>query len=609
MEKEIYGKIDSLKKTTVEYMKSFIGNIYSPGSFLPPEILEMMEKITGETGDELACCIDRHNRLLAISYGDYHCVTVPEVSSRRSENRLSGIRFFHTHPLKNASVHGMLPSEVDINTLIKERFDAMAVIGVSEGKIAGISVTLLQRDKEGELRDYITVGPWAPGKAQYFDSLFGEIKLLDRSITKATYDISDQREKAILVGVTEEKNTQSSEDYLAELKELAVSAGAVVVDFCTQKRKAPNAGTYIGAGFARDLSLKRQALGANLIIFDDELTPTQIRNLENITGTRVIDRTALILDIFAARAKSTEGKYQVELAQQKYRLPRLTGLGTVLSRLGGGIGTRGPGETKLEEDKRHIRRKIYYLEDKLKEITVRRNQMRAERQKNNVPTVAIVGYTNVGKSTLMNYMCDTDVIAEDMLFATLDTSVRRMVNEDKQDVLLIDTVGFIKKLPTDLIEAFKATLEESVYADLLIHVVDVNSEGYNSCMETVEEILEKIGATKSKRFLVFNKIDKGYYGDIIPNPKNYPGYDKVFFASCTTGEGISELKEAINGFFTESIIEFDCEIPYADMRVLNILHDNCEEINETYTETGVNVKGKLLDKFSYIIKDYVKKDE
>lgn len=609
MEKEIYGKISSLKKSTIEYMKSFIGNVYSPGSFLPEEILAMMEKVTGEYGDEIACCIDRHNRLLAISYGDYHCVSVPEVASRRGENRLSGIRFLHTHPLKNDSVHGMLPSDVDINTLIKERFDAMAVIGIYDSKILGVSVTMLSHNEEGELKNYDTIGPWRANKVKYFDSLFDEIQLIEKNTTKTTHIISDDGEKAILVGVMDEKSSQSSEDYLAELKELAISAGAAVVDMCTQRRKAPNAGTYIGAGFAKDLSLKRQALGANLIIFDDELTPTQIRNLESTTGTRVIDRTALILDIFAARAKSTEGKYQVELAQQKYRLPRLTGLGTVLSRLGGGIGTRGPGETKLEEDKRHIRRKIYYLEDKLKEITTRRSQMRAERQKNNVPTVAIVGYTNAGKSTLMNHMCQTDVIAEDKLFATLDTSVRRMVNDDKQDILMIDTVGFIKKLPTDLIEAFKATLEESVYADLLVHVVDVSAEGYDSCMETVEDILEKIGATQSRRFLVFNKIDKGFYADIIPNPKKYSGYDKVFFVSSTTGQGTDELKEAINEFFTQNVVDFDIVIPYSDMKILNLLHENCENLNEEYIDSGVSVKGSLPDKMSYIIKDYVKNNE
>ncbi|MBE7065985.1 MAG: GTPase HflX [Ruminococcaceae bacterium] len=603
MEKKIYGKTDSLKKITIEYMESFIGECYSPGSFLPVEVMEMMQKITGENGDEVAVCLDRHNRVVAISYGDFRCVSVPELKIRRSDSRLCGIRFLHTHPLKSTSAHGIYPSEVDINTLRKERFDAMAVIGIYEKEILGITVTMLQRDQSGELNDYETVGPCKLNGASRFDSLYGQIKSLDKYYSKTSQEVADSNEKAILVGVIDEKTEGSDAEILSELKELAESAGATVVASYTQRRKAPNAGTYIGAGFAKDLSLKRQALSANLVIFDDELTPTQIRNLENIVGTRVIDRTALILDIFAARAKSVEGKYQVELAQQKYRLPRLTGLGTVLSRLGGGIGTRGPGETKLEEDKRHIRRKIYYLEDKLKEITTRRSQMRAERQKNNVPTVAIVGYTNAGKSTLMNYMCDTDVIAEDKLFATLDTSVRRMVNEDKQDVLMIDTVGFIKKLPTDLIEAFKATLEESVYADLLLHVIDVSSKDAESCMQTVEDILDKIGATDSPRMLVFNKIDKGFYADIRPNPRNYPGYDKVFFVSSVTGEGIKELKEAINDFFTDNMYEFECNIPYSDMKLINFLHDNCEKIEEEYTDKGVRVKGTIPEKYAYAIKE------
>lgn len=603
MEKKIYGKTDSLKKTTIEYMESFIGNVYSPGSFLPEEVLAMMCEITGDNQEEVAVCLDRHNRVLAVSYGDFRSVSVPELKIRRSEGRLCAVRFIHTHPLKSENMSGILPSDVDINTLKKERYDAMAVVGVYDKRIIGASVTLLQQNSSGQLTETEIIGPCIYSKISRFDAIFDEIRSIDKISNAKISEVDADGERAILVGVIPEKDTIKDSEALLELAELASSAGAIVVASYTQRRKAPNAGTYIGSGFAKDLALKRQALNANLVIFDDELTPTQIRNLESIIGIKVIDRTALILDIFASRAKSTEGKYQVELAQQKYRLPRLTGLGTVLSRLGGGIGTRGPGETKLEEDKRHIRRKIYYLEEKLKEITVRRSLMRSERQKNNIPTVAIVGYTNAGKSTLMNYMCETNVIAEDKLFATLDTSVRRMTGSEKKDILMIDTVGFVKKLPTDLVEAFKATLEESVYADLILHVIDVSSKDYQVCLETVEGILEKIGATTSPRYLLFNKIDKGYYRDIIPCSKNFPGYEKVFFVSSITGEGIEELREAINGFFTENIIEFDYVISYNNMKTINFLHEKCEHLEEEYTDKGVRVRGAISEKHAYVLQD------
>ena len=284
MEKKIYGKTDSLRKVTLEYMESFIGECYSPGSFIPVEITQMMQKITGEYGDEVAVCLDRHNRVLAISYGDFRCVSVPELKIRRSDSRLCGIRFLHTHPLKSTSPHGVYPSEVDINTLRKERFDAMAVIGIYEKEILGVTVTVLQRDQNGELSDYETVGPCKLAGLSRFDSLFGQIKSLDKHYSKPTQEVEDSNEKAILVGVIGEKTEGSDEEILAELKELAESAGATVLASYTQRRKAPNAGTYIGAGFAKDLSLKRQALGANLVIFDDELTPTQIRNLEQEIG-------------------------------------------------------------------------------------------------------------------------------------------------------------------------------------------------------------------------------------------------------------------------------------------------------------------------------------
>ena len=323
-------------------------------------------------------------------------------------------------------------------------------------------------------------------------------------------------------------------DTLAELGELARTAGANVVGRFTQKKAGADNVTYIGSGKAEELSLKGSELEADLFIFDDELTAVQSRNLEEILGARVIDRTALILDIFAQRATSREGKLQVELAQQKYRLPRLLGQGTVLSRLGGGIGTRGPGEKKLEIDRRRIKRRIFELSEELGEIEKQRSLRRARREKNSTPVVALVGYTNAGKSTLLNALTDASVLAEDMLFATLDPVVRQAELPNGTEVLISDTVGFINKLPHDLVEAFRSTLEEAANADIILHVVDRSSPYYESQMAVVEDVLSKLGALDIPRINVYNKCD--LTGERTPN-------DGVFI-SAAKGTGIDEAAGA-----------------------------------------------------------------
>ena len=476
------------------------------------------------------------------------------------------------------------------------RYDAMVVIGVNtEKEIAtGVSASVLKRNEMGLFVDFELCGPYAYWKKHFLDSLFIDIAEKDREASEFSSSAQKNRddvERAILVGVVPD-GTYVIGNPLAELQELAESAGAVVVGSFTQRRDTPEAKTYIGRGLAEDLALRRQGLNADIVIFDDELSASQIRNLENIIGTRVIDRTALILDIFAARAKSREGRLQVELAQQKYRLPRLMGQGTALSRLGGGIGTRGPGETQLETDRRHIKRKINFLEAQLREVKERRSVLRKERQKKDIPTVAVVGYTNAGKSTLVNALCQSDVLAEDKLFATLDTSVRRLVTPEKRDFLLIDTVGFIKKLPHDLVEAFKSTLEETVYADLLLHVVDCSNVDYESCIDTVEGILKEIGAENRPRYLVLNKIDKAP-ADIFPSPRIVQGYGKVFRISAATGEGLDDLRTQIINYFVKADKTFDVLIPYSNGGLLSYLHKYGKVELEEYTENGIHAKGKI----------------
>ena len=594
---KINGNIESVKNSILEKLEEYIDNVYSPGEFLPEEIRDMLCWATCETKREIAVYMDRKNRVLGISIGDSKTVELPELTKeRRGEKRLSGVRLWHTHPGGSP-----LPSEVDINSLKTMRLDAMGVVAVSmeAQAVSGLSVTILKRDeKTGEFTDTELAGPFKPLYAARFNYLFDELVLIDsQAAAYSVENLEKGQERAIIAGVILQGDNVGEEP-LAELGELAKTAGATVVAAFTQKREAPDSKYYIGRGLAEEIALARQAKGADIVIFDDELSASCIRNLEDVIGARVIDRTTLILDIFAQRAKSREGRLQVELAQQKYRLPRLMGQGTALSRLGGGIGTRGPGETKLQSDRRHIRRRINYLEEQLREVSERRGVMRKERTKKGLPVIAVVGYTNAGKSTLVNALCDADVFAEDMLFATLDPSVRKLVTPEKQDFLLVDTVGFIKKLPHDLVEAFKSTLEEVVYADLLLHVVDGSSPDADAQIHVVEGIIEELGAGGRPQYLVINKVDLAaeHFGGAGEDTKETyvtKRYPRTYFTSAKTGEGLEELRNAVTEFFTRVEKKFELVIPYSDGKKLSYLHDNGTILEEEYRGDGVYVKGRI----------------
>ncbi len=593
---KINGNIESVKNSILQRLEEYLDNVYSPGEFLPPEISEMLLWATCETRREVAVYLDRKNRVLAISIGDSGTVQLPELTKdRRGDKRLSGVRLWHTHPAGSAN-----PSEVDLNSLKTIRLDAMGVVAVDleHSRIIGLSVSVLRRDeKSGEFNGNEIIGPYKPLYAARFNYLFDELILIDSQA--AAYSVESLEkgpERAIVAGVLLSGDAKAQgENPLAELSELAKSAGATVVGAYTQKREAPDSKYYIGRGLAEEIALARQALGAELVIFDDELSASCIRNLEDIIGARVIDRTTLILDIFAQRAKSREGRLQVELAQQKYRLPRLMGQGTALSRLGGGIGTRGPGETKLQSDRRHIRRRINYLEEQLREVSERRGVMRKERTKKGLPVIAVVGYTNAGKSTLVNALCDADVFAMDMLFATLDPSVRKLVTPEKQDFLLVDTVGFIKKLPHDLVEAFKSTLEEVIYADLLLHVVDGSSPDADMQIAVVEGIIKELGASGRPQYLVVNKIDLAVGKQGLSEGETFvtAKYPRTYYTSAVTGEGLEELRSAITEFFTRTEKKFELVIPYSDGKKLSYLHDNGTILEEEYRGDGVYVKGRI----------------
>ena len=415
------------------------------------------------------------------------------------------------------------------------------------------------------------------------------------------------QERAIIAGLEVStgkliNGRSEGERSLDELEELAATAGVTVVQRVLQKRTNKDAALYIGKGKLEEISLLIEELEANVLIFDDELSGAQLRNIENQTGIKVVDRTTLILDIFAQRAMSSEGKLQVELAQLKYRLPRLIGLGGQLSRLGGGIGTRGPGERKLEIDRRHIRRRISHLERELKDIGRRRKLMREGRKRHELPVVALVGYTNAGKSTLMNKLCNTDVFTEDKLFATLDPTVRKLELPDGRGALLVDTVGFIRKLPHELIEAFKSTLEEAVFADLLLHVVDSSDEEAEIQYTVGQETLKLLGATDKPVIFVLNKADIAGE-DLRMQTGNLKG--PAFEVSAVTGQGLSGLAAGIVEALDMRKEVVDVMIPYSSGWIISYLHENGEVLEEEFLPIGIKIKTEIGKVEIERIKEYI----
>ena len=397
--------------------------------------------------------------------------------------------------------------------------------------------------------------------------------------------LEDFKERVILVGVSEQDG-DDAEDSLAELAELVKTAGASVAGTLIQKRELIHPGTYVGTGKVAEIAELLEHTGATGIVCDDELSPAQLKNLETMLNTKVMDRTLIILDIFAARATTSEGKIQVELAQLKYRLSRLTGLGRSISRLGGGIGTRGPGEKKLEIDRRLINDRIAQLNRELKEVVKHREIARAKRERNAVPVVAIVGYTNAGKSTLLNHLTDAEVLEEDNLFATLDPTTRMLELEGHQQVLLTDTVGFIRKLPHHLIEAFKSTLEEAKYADYIIHVVDASNPQRDKQMYIVYETLDHLGVKNKKILTLFNKIDIRTDDDPLQDFRA----DHVLQISATENAGLDAVKDVLQEMLREDKIYIERVIPYAQAGVLQLVRNKGELVSEEYVPEGISIR-------------------
>ena len=393
------------------------------------------------------------------------------------------------------------------------------------------------------------------------------------------HETQTEKNIALLAGV--DLGEPDTEESLDELRELARTAGAEVAGVICQKRPSPDPATCVGSGFLKEMADFCRDNDVNLIIFDRELSPIQMRNIENATDVRTIDRTMLILDIFAGRARSNEGKLQVELAQLRYMLPRLTGKGIAMSRLGGGIGTRGPGETKLETDRRHIHRRIDSLKEKLDEVARQRNRQRERRKRDGVVTVAIVGYTNAGKSTLLNSLTDAGVLFENMLFATLDPTARALELPSGSSVMLVDTVGFIRRLPHHLIEAFKSTLEEAVQADIILNVCDCSSPVFRDHLSITQKLLDELGASGKPVITVLNKTD-------IADPEEIGGIDGVRI-SAKTGKGFDDLLAAVERALPVQKARVKLLFPFSEIGQSALVRENGTIFSEEYNDSGLLV--------------------
>ena len=576
MEKKINGNVAGIRDTILEEMQILYTLEQPTGVFLSRELAEALADFTGRIGREISVYISRGGMIADVSIGDATTVSMPNMRLVRNIDRLAGVRCIHTHP--NGS--GYL-SDVDLGTLNSMRLDAMVAIGVRDSKPTSVYASYVGEMVEEERKPLI-YGPMRHDRLPQ-RGLLDAIAEADARLKAPTYAVTQSEpERTILVGI----ENNDGYDTLEELKQLAETAGVKVVAVEQQRKRPVDNATYVGSGKADELRLLGSATEADLFIFDDELSAIQIRNLEDILGAPVIDRTMLILDIFATRASTREGKLQVELAQLKYRLPRLLGAGVVMSRQGAsGVGMRGPGEKKLEIDRRRIRRRVFELEQELSEVEKQRGLRRTARKKNAVPLVALVGYTNAGKSTLLNALSDSDVLAEDKLFATLDPVVRRVTLPNGTECLLSDTVGFINKLPHELVQAFHSTLEEVHDADLILHVVDSACPHYDIQMRVVEQVLTELGAGNTPLIEVYNKADRE---DAAPRKR-----DGAVTISAKTGLGIETLLDKVETALNRTQTRVELVIPYDKFDAMNTVREIGTILSESYEADGNHVTAML----------------
>ncbi|HYS81789.1 MAG TPA: GTPase HflX [Anaeromyxobacteraceae bacterium] len=501
---EVFGNTLGLKPSQLHALRRTYRRRVDAEDVVSPELARHLTEVSLETGRQIGVLLDRKGDVDAVIVGDARKLELPDVGrARAGTHRLRGLRLVHTH------LHGEPLSRDDHTDLALLRLDLVAAVEVLAGGLPGKIhyAHLLPENAAGAMwKDEVASSVFELG----YDAVAGPLALEDEFARASALRKTGQRERALLVGFGDgrQRGRADAEASLEELRELARTAGVAVVDAVLQMRREIDPRTLIGKGKLEDILLRSMQLMADVIVFDWNLSPSQARGIAEATSLKILDRTQLILDIFAQRAQSADGKLQVELAQLKYRYPRLVGRDDSLSRLAGGIGGRGPGETKLEIDRRRVRDRITALERRIENLSQDRLVRRKQRNERGLPVISIVGYTNAGKSTLLNALTDSKVVAEDVLFATLDPTSRRLRFPDEREVIITDTVGFIRDLPDDLITAFRATLEELGDADLLLHVVDASDPRHEGQVKAVDGILGELGLAETPRLLVFNKADR-----------------------------------------------------------------------------------------------------
>jgi GTPase len=507
----LHGNLTGLKASQIQALERIYRRRVPPDQLISGELARYLTERSCELHRQLGVIIDRAGTILYVIVGDDRQIVIPDLSGfALGRSRLRGLRCVHTH-LKAETL-----TQDDLTDLALLRLDLMAALTVGDQGLPGRVhyAHLLPPNPQGKNVEVLS----AASPYDFDLDLSSFLRSLDAELERKlaeTVDLSDTREKAILISVSQQPR-QEVEDSLDELTELARTADVVVLERVQQRPRQINPRYLMGEGKIKEVVIQALQLGATLLIFDQDLSPAQVRSISELTDLKVIDRSQLILDIFARRAHTLDGKVQVELAQLKYILPRLLGKGTAMSRLMGGIGGRGPGETKLETDRRRLRDRISRLEKQLEALARGRMQRRQKRIRAGVPIVSIVGYTNAGKSTLLNALTQSEVFTEDLLFATLDTSTRRLRFPLEREVIITDTVGFIRHLPKSLIGAFKATLEELEDADLLLHVVDLAHPRFEEHIRAVERILQDLELDRIPRLRVFNKVDLVPEEEIAP---------------------------------------------------------------------------------------------
>lgn len=567
---EIHGNTEGIRKTVLDELTTLYDVQLEPGQFMPQDLLQSLCGYSASMNREIAVYITRFGEVADVLIGRADSIDLPDLRLRRGERRLSMVRCVHTHPRATGEL-----SDVDVSALLSMRFDAMCAVGVSEdGRPTSVQCAFLDAESEGHVRRTELISARRLPQEEWL----AEIERTDAVYRAANPATRTGRERAVLVGI-------ESEESLDELEELAKTAGAEMVLRVLQKRPKPDPVFCVGKGKAEELSLRCQAAQADLVIFDEELSGVMQKNLEETLRLKVVDRTALILDIFAARASTREGKLQVEMAQLRYRSQRLLGQGLVLSRLAGGIGTRGPGESKLEVNRRRIRERLTDLERELEQIERQRGLRRQSREKNGVPIVALVGYTNAGKSTLFNRLTGADVYVENQLFATLDSVSRPIELPHGGKALLVDTVGFIRKLPHELVKAFRATLEEARLADVLVLVLDGADAQMEGRRRTVEEVLDSLGATEAPRVEAVNKCDL-----IASDAQFLPG---ALYISASTGENVEKLLLRVESELEAGAQEVRLLIPFSRYALVSRLHAMGGVLEQRHSDEGVELRMRM----------------